>query len=553
MQVHKASSGVLAHRVCNPTIHGSHTMSMFPSFSISARLLAVSLTLIAALAALALSTALQLVKVRDLAHSSGSVKVLQLGLIASTELKVTQVLSDIRQALLMKTPEETERAIQDILVKRTEISSNDAAFLKQLTSQQERDAFDQDWLKLQAVVWPVAEANMQLLKEGKAQEAQAMLIDKTIPAYARMEAWLKTARSEQGQSLALQVEAIGHAADTIRWFTMGLIAAIAVGLLAFSWSIARVLRARVTMSQAVVERVREGDFTVPVNDTARDELSPLLRSMSDMQSSLTTVVQSVRENAESVATASAQIAQGNLDLSQRTEQQASSLQETAASMEELGATVRHTAHNARQASELAQGATAVALRGGEVVGQVVSTMKGINDSSRKIADIISVIDGIAFQTNILALNAAVEAARAGEQGRGFAVVASEVRNLAQRSAEAAKEIKTLISTSVERVEQGTHLVDQAGETMSEIVAAIGRVTDIMGEISRASNEQSEGVNQVGEAVMQMDQATQQNAALVEEGAAAAASLKTQAEHLVQAVSVFRLAHQGTSVNEHALF
>jgi methyl-accepting chemotaxis protein len=209
-------------------------------------------------------------------------------------------------------------------------------------------------------------------------------------------------------------------------------------------------------------------------------------------------------------------------------------------MEQLGSTLRHNADNARQANQLAQGASTVAIKGGEVVGQVVETMKGINDSSKKIADIIGVIDGIAFQTNILALNAAVEAARAGEQGRGFAVVASEVRNLAQRSAGAAKEIKTLIGTSVERVEQGTQLVDRAGTTMHEIVGSIRRVTDIMGEISNASVEQSSGVSQVGEAVSQMDQATQQNAALVEESAAAAESLKLQAQHLVQAVAVFRL-------------
>jgi methyl-accepting chemotaxis protein len=239
----------------------------------------------------------------------------------------------------------------------------------------------------------------------------------------------------------------------------------------------------------------------------------------------------------SVATASAQIAQGNNDLSARTEQQASALEQTAASMEELSSTVRQNADNARQGNQLAQNASTVAVRGGEVVGQVVDTMKGINDASRKIADIIGVIDGIAFQTNILALNAAVEAARAGEQGRGFAVVASEVRSLAGRSAEAAKEIKGLISDSVQRVEQGTVLVDQAGTTMAEVVAAIRRVTDIMGEISAASTEQSQGVAQVGEAVTQMDQATQQNAALVEESAAAAESLKAQAQQLVQAVAV----------------
>ena len=259
-----------------------------------------------------------------------------------------------------------------------------------------------------------------------------------------------------------------------------------------------------------------------------------------MQTALIGVVGNVRQGAEGVSTASAEIASGNNDLSARTEQQASALEETAASMEELGSTVKQNAENARQANQLALSASEVAVRGGEVVGQVVETMKGINESSQKIADIISVIDGIAFQTNILALNAAVEAARAGEQGRGFAVVASEVRSLAGRSAEAAKEIKGLIHASVERVEHGTALVDQAGTTMSEVVSSIKRVTDIMGEISAASNEQAAGVAQIGEAVQQMDQATQQNAALVEEMAAAASSLKSQAGDLVDTVRVFKL-------------
>ena len=265
-----------------------------------------------------------------------------------------------------------------------------------------------------------------------------------------------------------------------------------------------------------------------------------------VQEALTAAVTNVRQGSENVATASAEIAQGNQDLSNRTEQQACALEETAATMDELGSTVRNNADNAKQANQLALGASAVALQGGTVVGQVVETMKGINDSSRRIADIISVIDGIAFQTNILALNAAVEAARAGEQGRGFAVVAGEVRSLAQRSADAAKEIKLLINASVERVEHGTALVDQAGKTMGEIVGAIKRVTDIVGEISSASAEQSSGVAQVGEAVTQMDQATQQNAALVEESAAAAESMKQQAHQLVEAVAVFKL-RQG----EHA--
>jgi methyl-accepting chemotaxis protein len=259
----------------------------------------------------------------------------------------------------------------------------------------------------------------------------------------------------------------------------------------------------------------------------------LMARLAEMQGSLVQLVSNVRSNSESVATASAQIAQGNTDLSQRTEEQSSSLQQTSATMHELGTTVSNNADNARQANQLAHGASTVAARGGDVVQQVVVTMKGINDSSKKIADIIAVIDGIAFQTNILALNAAVEAARAGEQGRGFAVVASEVRSLAQRSAGAAKEIKTLITHSVEQVDRGTALVDQAGHTMEEIVAAIQRVSDIVGEISSASAEQSEGVGQVGQAIQQMDQITQQNAALVEESAAAAESLRSQAVQLVR--------------------
>jgi methyl-accepting chemotaxis protein len=294
---------------------------------------------------------------------------------------------------------------------------------------------------------------------------------------------------------------------------------------------------------AVARSVAQGDLSLRVPVAANDNHS-IMAALAQMSEYLVTIVAQVRASSDSIATGSSEIAQGNNDLSGRTEQQASSLEETAASMEQLSSTVKQNADNARQANQLALGASTVAVKGGQVVGEVVHTMKGINDSSKKIADIINVIDGIAFQTNILALNAAVEAARAGEQGRGFAVVASEVRSLAGRSADAAKEIKGLITASVERVEQGTALVDQAGATMSEVVASIKRVTDIMGEISAASTEQSAGVAQIGEAVSQMDQATQQNAALVEESAAAAESLKSQAEQLVQAVAVFKLAQGG---------
>ena len=284
----------------------------------------------------------------------------------------------------------------------------------------------------------------------------------------------------------------------------------------------------------------DGDLTQRISATGRDELAAIAASFNQFVDKIQGVLQQVRASADGVSTASAEIAQGNQDLSTRTESQASALEETAASMEQLNATVKQNADNARQANQLAQSASTVAVRGGEVVAQVVDTMKHINDSSKRIFDIISVIDGIAFQTNILALNAAVEAARAGEQGRGFAVVASEVRSLAGRSAEAAKEIKSLIGASVERVEQGNVLVGQAGVTMTEVVSSIRRVTDLMGEISAASSEQSAGVAQVGEAVTHMDQATQQNAALVEQMAAAASSLNSQARELVEVVGVFRL-------------
>jgi methyl-accepting chemotaxis protein len=315
-----------------------------------------------------------------------------------------------------------------------------------------------------------------------------------------------------------------------------LVALGAVCAFIISRSITRPLKSAIE----VATKVAAGDLTTQIYSSSKDEIGDLMQALKGMNDGLRKIVEDVKRGTDMIATASGEIATGNVDLSSRTEQQASSLEETASSMEELTSTVKQNSDNARQANQLAITASDVAVKGGHVVSQVVDTMGSINDSSKKIVDIIGVIDGIAFQTNILALNAAVEAARAGEQGRGFAVVASEVRNLAQRSAAAAKEIKSLIGDSVEKVDAGAKLVDQAGATMDEVLASVNRVTDIMGEITAASQEQSAGIEQVNQAIAQMDRVTQQNAALVEEAAAAAESLQDQAAALAGVVSTFKL-------------
>ncbi|HET7791881.1 MAG TPA: methyl-accepting chemotaxis protein [Rhizobacter sp.] len=375
---------------------------------------------------------------------------------------------------------------------------------------------------------------------GKADEAKALRAQAMTPLGASLVKAFSQQVSLQTQAADGSSRALSDKAAGVAWVVIGISAlALLVTVLLARW-IVRILTGPLARATEVAGSIADGHLA---NHIAVESgpLASLQTALRDMQTSLATTVSVVRDNAQRVAGAGGKIALGNRDLSSRTEEQAASLEETAASMEQLSSTVRQNAENARQANQLAQTASSVASRGGEVVAQVVGTMKGINASSKEIADIIGVIDGIAFQTNILALNAAVEAARAGEQGRGFAVVASEVRSLAQRSAEAAKAIKALISASVERVDEGTALVDQAGSTMLEVVDSIRRVTVLMGEISSASSEQSAGVAQVSQAVAQMDRATQQNASLVQESTHAADDLKAQASRLVEAVAVFKLA------------
>ncbi|WP_077002870.1 methyl-accepting chemotaxis protein [Variovorax sp. KK3] len=396
--------------------------------------------------------------------------------------------------------------------------------------------------ELEARYLPIAGKVVALATSGRTDDAIRALTQECMPLLTRViahvEAFEQTLQAGSARSVAAAQAAYGNAKWVILLISgLSLLAGVATAIL-LTRSITRPLNAAVQVAQTVAS----GDLSSRVTATTRDETGLLMAALRDMNDSLAKVVGEVRNGTDTIATASGQIASGNHDLSSRTEEQASSLEQTAASMEQLTSTVKQNADNARQANQLAMSASGVAVKGGEVVSQVVDTMASIHASSKKIVDIIGVIDGIAFQTNILALNAAVEAARAGEQGRGFAVVAAEVRSLAQRSGAAAKEIKGLIDDSVGKVDAGTALVGEAGRTMQEIVASVQRVTDIMGEITAASHEQTQGIEQVNQAIAQMDQVTQQNAALVEQASAAAQSMQEQAGGLSQVVSVFRLGH-----------
>ncbi|ELX10644.1 methyl-accepting chemotaxis protein I [Janthinobacterium sp. HH01] len=423
------------------------------------------------------------------------------------------------------------------------LAADRARYEKLISSAEEKAIYERFSLSLQELLKD-NDKLLALSRAGQKAEARAVIVGSSATIIGKLIEevnQLVKINIDGGNEASTQATATFHIA---RWTAIGLLALnIGIGIVLALW-VARIVSAPLREAVVLARGVADGDLTRSIAVQSACETGQLMQALKDMTGNLQNLVSQVRSGTDTIATASSQIASGNQDLSSRTEQQASSLEETASSMEELTSTVKQNADNARQANQLAQSASGIAVKGGDVVGQVVDTMASINESSRKIVDIIAVIDGIAFQTNILALNAAVEAARAGEQGRGFAVVASEVRNLAQRSAAAAKDIKQLIGDSVEKVESGSQLVDQAGATMNEIVASITRVTDIMSEITSASVEQSSGIEQVNTAIVQMDQVTQQNAALVEEAAAAAEAMQDQAARLSEVVSVFKLQASG---------
>ncbi|WP_219339045.1 methyl-accepting chemotaxis protein [Tepidicella baoligensis] len=452
--------------------------------------------------------------------------------------QTTERINVLQKTLEEQAQSEEERALLARIAQlRTDYINTRREFFALLSSQPQRPVAAAEAEDAEAAQAAAAAAASAIA--AAAAEAERFLQGRLLPS---AEAYMAAQRQFVELQGRLSDVVAQHAATEADTATRYVLALAAIGLLVgviVAVSMSRTITAPLKEAVGVANRVAEGDLTRQIHVDRRDEVGELLQALNAMQASLLRVIDQIRESSDSIGQAASEIAMGNQDLSSRTEQSASSLEETASSMEELTATVRQSADAARQANQLATSAAEVASRGGAVVGQVVQTMNDINQSSQRISDIISVIDGIAFQTNILALNAAVEAARAGEQGRGFAVVAGEVRTLAQRSAQAAKEIKDLINDSVQRVQDGSRLVQDAGATMSEIVTSVQRVTDIVGEISAAAAEQSDGIAQVNVAVAQLDQMTQQNAALVEQSAAAAQSLRDQAERLAQVIAAFR--------------
>ncbi|NCT82417.1 MAG: HAMP domain-containing protein [Comamonadaceae bacterium] len=445
-----------------------------------------------------------------------------------------------RNLLIFDQPQDRTRELQQMEASRAKT----APILRQLDDMIDKSGAGHqklgEVLRTRDLFASELEQLLKLVRDERMGEARSHLMERMRLAQLDYLKMLDQLAGHQGELMNLAAREADELVRSSRLEVLVLTVLAVLAAATFAWWVARSITRPLQASVRLAEAVAQGDLGSRISASTRDETGQLMSALGRMNAQLVDIVRQVRDSSESIATGTGQLATGNADLSQRTEEQASNLEETAATMEQLTATVKQNAETARTATQTASGAMDVATRGGEVVGQVVQTMDRISEASHRIADIIGVIDGIAFQTNILALNAAVEAARAGEQGRGFAVVASEVRALAQRSAEAAKEIKSLINASVETVEAGGQLVQDAGRTMDDVVQQVRQVHTLIGEISAASLEQSSGISQVGDAVMQLDQVTQQNAALVEEAASAADSLQQQAQRLNELVATFKL-------------
>jgi len=514
-------------------------MKMFYNLRISAKLFVGFGLLLLLTIFLGVFSITMLAKVNQNAYDLGTNWMPSVNAAMGIKERVSRIRSQEAQLVSAENPEEVEKYVSRTKEAIAGLKENETAYARLVADPEEKKQFD-EYSKSMAEYLQISDKIAALAREGNSKDAMALMRGDSSKLNTKVRALVDKMVDTNVQGGIHAYQKGTESYESSRTLIIGVLAiSIFLGMV-LAYVIARIVSRPLQDAVKVAQTVAAGDLTSDIQSNTTDETGLLLQALKEMNHSLLQVVTEVRQGTDEIAAATKEIAEGNMDLSNRTENQASSLEETASSMEEITSTIKHNSDNARQANQLSHSASAVAQKGGDVVSQVVDTMGSINESSKKIVDIIAVIDGIAFQTNILALNAAVEAARAGEQGRGFAVVASEVRNLAQRSASAAKEIKELINDSVDKVGQGTRLVDQAGETMKEVVDSVKRVSDIISEITAAGTEQSAGIEQINVAVTQMDQMTQQNAALVEEAAAAAGALQNQAENLSRIVSVFKL-------------
>jgi methyl-accepting chemotaxis protein len=514
-------------------------MKWFYDMKIATKLIATFLAVISLVLVLGIFAIVQLDKVNTASTDIATNWLPTIRTLAKLKLAAARMRSFEQQHILASKPSEFPEIEKNAREQINELTKQRKLYEKLISLPEER-ALYQELSKTIDAYLGEHDGIIALSRQGKMEEARLLLIGNSTKYYLQL-----TAQAEKLMDVNDNAaDAANDNSDVLyahsRFWIIGLLLCCITLSLSLAIWVARLISQPLIEAVRLARQVAAGDLTATIEVKRADETGQLFEALKTMNDNLLKIVGDVRQGTNAIAAASSEIATGNLDLSSRTEQQAGSLEETASAMEQLTSTVKQNADNARQANQLAVSASSVAVQGGDVVGQVVDTMGSINESSKKIVDIISVIDGIAFQTNILALNAAVEAARAGEQGRGFAVVASEVRSLAQRSAAAAKEIKVLISDSVEKVEVGSKLVEQAGSTMGEVVSSVKRVTDIVGEISSATQEQSTGLEEINRAIAQMDEVTQQNSALVEQAASAATSLQEQAARLSQTVSVFKL-------------